>query len=91
MKETPRSRITVTSSSKEISADSGGGVRRRLDFARPRPFIQHTSGQIFKDDVIGLSSTSDICFLLSMLHRVSSVYIRDNLIVTASLILVEEQ
>jgi hypothetical protein len=56
------------------SAGGGEGARRRLDSARPHLFLQQTLGRIFKDDVNGFSSTSDICVLLSMLvHRVSSV------------------
>jgi hypothetical protein len=73
MKETPRRRITVTSSLSEISTDplgkvgggemggGGGGVLLRLPPPLP---LQHASGQMFKDDVNGFSSTSDICIMV---------------------------
>jgi hypothetical protein len=66
MKETPRMRLTVTSSLIEISTDPLGnteGVR----WGSPHPFLQKTYGQIFKDDVNGFSSTSDICFMVLQL------------------------
>jgi len=59
MKETPGRRITVTSSLKEIStvqqgvAGGGGGL------LRPPPSLPF--GQMFKDDMNGFSSNSDIC------------------------------
>ncbi len=43
----------------------GEGGRGRRYSARPRPFLQQTSGQMFKDDVNGLSSFSDICCMPS--------------------------
>ncbi len=57
MAETPRRRITVTSSFNE-SARNGVGV----GCTTPYQLLQQSSGQIFKDDVNGFSSTSDICF-----------------------------
>jgi hypothetical protein len=67
VKETPRRRITVTSSLNGISTDQlgnrgvvvgGGGY-----YARPHPFLQQASGQIFKYDVNDFFSTSVICFM----------------------------
>ncbi len=34
--------------------------------ARPHPFQQQASGQIFKDDVNGFPSISDICFMRNL-------------------------
>ncbi len=69
LKETPRSRITVMSSLQEISTlriswEIGWW---RLGRGVTLPFLQQASGQIFKDDVNGFSSTSDICF--TTVHR----------------------
>jgi hypothetical protein len=68
MKETSWMRITVTSSLNEISTDqvenkmvvSGGGGRR---YSALIPFYKQASGQIFNDDVNGISSTLDICLM----------------------------
>jgi hypothetical protein len=66
-KETSSSRITATSSSKEMSMDDISGIEEgRRYSARPHPFLQQASGQIFKDDVNGFSSTSHMCFIVSM-------------------------
>jgi hypothetical protein len=66
MKETTRRRITVTSSSNEISTNqlgnkvvSGGGRGGGGSYcASPHSFKQQASGQIFKDDVHGFTSIS---------------------------------
>jgi hypothetical protein len=53
-----------TTLSSRISWEKGcwcNGWRRYS--AHPHPFLQQASGQIFKDDVYGISSTSDICSL----------------------------
>ncbi len=46
----------------------GGGLVARGESvrysARPHPFLQQASGQIFKDDIDGFSSISDICFMV---------------------------
>jgi hypothetical protein len=42
-----------------MGGGEGGGVEALL---RPPPPL--SSGQIFKDDVNGISSTSDICYML---------------------------
>jgi hypothetical protein len=66
-KETPRGggRITVTSSLNEISTDQLGNrlVMRNGWLLGPPPPLSNYSytGQIFKDDVYGFSSISDIC------------------------------
>jgi hypothetical protein len=59
----PRRRITVTSSFQLNihSMDQLGNVVAYS--ARPHRFLQQASGQIFNDDVNGLSSTSDNSFL----------------------------
>jgi hypothetical protein len=59
-----RRRMTVTSSLNEISTDQLGirVVVREGGVTPPTPmhsFLQQASGQIFKDDVNGFSSTSD--------------------------------
>jgi hypothetical protein len=68
MKEISRRRITVTSSFKKYmytdqlgtpESLSGGNVLLRP----PHFFLQQASGQTFKDDVNGFSSTSFIYFL----------------------------
>jgi hypothetical protein len=48
MKETPRRRITATSSFNKISTDPN---------PKPQTFLQQASGQISKDDVNGFSSS----------------------------------
>ncbi len=64
MKETPRRRITVTSSLNKISTNQpgntvgGGEVRRGLTSPALHPFLKQPSRQIFKDDVNGFPSTS---------------------------------
>jgi hypothetical protein len=64
MKDTPRRRITVTSSLIEISMEPlGNRMGGRRYSARPHSFLQQVSGQIFKADVNGFSFTSDICFM----------------------------
>ncbi len=79
-----RRRITVTSSLNEISTDQlgnrvmvkggwgGGGVG-----VNPAAYIslQQAFGQIFKDDVSGFPSSSDICFM-SFTLPLSGVYFR---------------
>ncbi len=54
MKETPRRRIMVTSSLKEMSTDQMGNwvVMRGMHYSA-RPFLQQASGSIFKDDLKG--------------------------------------
>ncbi len=72
MIETPRTRITVTSSSNEMYTNQlvrvvvrgGGGLTPHA----PTTFLQQASGQIFKDDVNGFSSTSDIYFMRTPLR-----------------------
>jgi hypothetical protein len=39
-------------------------IRGRYYSALPHPFLQQASGQIFKDDMNGFSSTSGICSLV---------------------------
>ena len=72
MKETPRRRIAVTSSLKEISTDQlghrvllvkGGGGWRYTVLRPPPPLLQQASGRMCKDDVHGFSSTCNICFV----------------------------
>ncbi len=46
------------------SAEKQGGGERRSYSTHPHPFLQQASGQVFKDDVNGFSSTSDICFMI---------------------------
>jgi hypothetical protein len=64
----PRRRITVTSSLNEISTDQLGNILwwwGEEDISPPtrhHPFLKKASGQIFKDDGNGFSSSSDICF-----------------------------
>ncbi len=41
----------------------GGGGGGRCNSSRQHPFLQQASGQIFKDDVNGVSSTSDTCYM----------------------------
>ncbi len=55
--------MTVTSSLNFISPDQLRGVRRYS--ACLHPFLHQTSVQIFKDDVNGFSSASDISFMIS--------------------------
>jgi hypothetical protein len=65
MKETPSRRITVTSSLEELSTNQlGNRVVVRGGGVTVHPFLQQASGKIYKDDVNGLSSTSDICFMI---------------------------
>jgi hypothetical protein len=52
MKETPRRRITVTSSLNEISTGHGLGYGREA-LLRPHPFLKQATGQIFEDDENG--------------------------------------
>jgi hypothetical protein len=66
MKEILRRRITVTSSSNELSTNllgnkvaGGGGA---VTPPSP-PLIQYSFCHKFKDDVNGISSISDICFM----------------------------
>jgi hypothetical protein len=62
MKETPWRRIAVTSPFNEISMyQLGKGVAALLRLP-PSLSPADYSGQMFKDDVNGFSSTSDICF-----------------------------
>ncbi len=69
MKETPRRIIAVTSSSNEISTYPRqigclhGEAGWFVPSPAPTPFLQQTSGRILKDDVNGIYSTSDICYL----------------------------
>jgi hypothetical protein len=63
MKGTPMWRITVTSSLNELSTDQLGnrkGVRSEVLLSRNPPLSAEASGQKFKDDVNGFSSTSYI-------------------------------
>ncbi len=53
-------RKMVTSSVMEISMDRVGN---RV-VVRQGALLQQASGQIFKDDVSGFFSTSDICFMV---------------------------
>jgi hypothetical protein len=62
MKETPRRRITVTSSLNEISTDQLGNIV---------VFQQQSSGYIFKDDVNGFSSIWDIFFMVKRQKNIS--------------------
>jgi hypothetical protein len=65
MKETPRRRITVTSSLNEISTNHGwiegdeGGIAPSV----PTPFYSRLLDRYLKDDVNGFPSTSYICFM----------------------------
>jgi hypothetical protein len=67
MKETPRRRITVTSSSKMKCPRIRGELINRMVVggrgfsARPHPFLKQAFGIISKDDVNGF--TSDICYI----------------------------
>jgi hypothetical protein len=68
IKETPRRRISVTSSYHEIFHSSAGkkGVSEgeRRYSACLRPFLQQATGQMFEDDVNdGFSSISDTCIM----------------------------
>jgi hypothetical protein len=64
MNETPRRRITFTSSLNELSTDQLGNRVGDEGEAVLRPFLQQASRQILQDDVNGFSSTSDICFII---------------------------
>jgi hypothetical protein len=73
IKETPRRRITVTSSLNEIATEQMGnrmvvrGVGVTPGYsARSQPFLQQASGQVYKDDVTGFSSFLNICFMVIM-------------------------
>ncbi len=61
--------MTFTSSLNEISTDQlgnrVGGERGKALLYYVLPFSQQASGQIFKDDGKGLSSTSEICFIVN--------------------------
>jgi hypothetical protein len=66
--ETPKKRITITSSLKEISEDFNrekgadeGGCVTPLDLTLST--LQRDSGHIFKDDVNGFPTYSDIFFI----------------------------
>jgi hypothetical protein len=70
MRETPRKRITVTSSFKGRSMYQLGNrvVAWEKGVTPPAPhnflsFYKQASGQMFKDDVNGFSSTTIICFM----------------------------
>ncbi len=58
IKETRRTRITVTSSLYEISTDK----LENMVVVRGEEFFG--SGEVIEDDVNSLSSSSDICFML---------------------------
>jgi hypothetical protein len=63
MKETLRRKITVTSSFNEVFTDQMGNrvaVRGRGDVTLSASFYKQASGQRFKDDVNGFSSTANI-------------------------------
>jgi hypothetical protein len=70
MKETPRRRITVTSSLNDISTDQQGNsmVVQRGGVTQPIPTTLH-SRLIFKDDVSDFSSSSII--LTDILRRLN--------------------
>jgi hypothetical protein len=66
MKETPRRRISVTSSVNIFQTERKIGlyiVRGKVILRPPHSVLQQASGQIFKDDVNGFSSYSTICFM----------------------------
>ncbi len=52
------------SSLNEISADQVVRGEGRRYSPVPHPFLQQASGQIFKDDVNGFSSISDISYMV---------------------------
>jgi hypothetical protein len=66
VKETPKRRITVTSSF--ILNIMGGGEDVLLS---PYHFLQQASGHIFKDDVYGFSFSSYFCFM-EIVHNKTS-------------------
>ncbi len=69
----------VTSSLNETSTDQlGNRVVVRLRGVSPPlpPFLQQADGQIFKDDVNGFSSISDICFRTSLEHYIKGLSLR---------------
>jgi hypothetical protein len=57
----------VTSSLNETSTEIGALFRRH------NPFVQQADGQIFKDDVNGFPSISDICFLTGLEHYIKGL------------------
>ena len=74
-----KQKIMVTSSLHEISPDQLGNrvlcwwEGKELLHPPPTLSIQVASGQIFKDDVNGFSSTSDICFMFIIFPEVAKV------------------
>jgi hypothetical protein len=68
MKETTRRRITVTSSSNEISTDHAGGEKggnegEGVTLSTPPPFYSKLHIIMIKDDVNGFPSIPDIFFM----------------------------
>ncbi len=75
MKETPRRKITVTSSLNEISKDWLGREQEMRFTASPTQlFPQQAFKQIFEDNVNRFSSTSDICFIMRSLRTACYKY-----------------
>jgi hypothetical protein len=63
--------ITVTSSLNKMGKRMM--VRGETFLAHPLPFLQQAFGQIFKDDVNGFSSISDISFMVLLFRRRSII------------------
>jgi hypothetical protein len=78
MKETPRRRITVTSSLNENSMDTLGGGERRRYYVRPHSFLQATAG--FRGRFLGRNPDKSLksfppCYSQSPLQLCLEIYI----------------